>query len=131
MLNRPYFVTIILALLIAIFHLYADSNSLYFTYKWLAIPMHVIGGFTIALLGVSSHLVYGKKIKRTMFWVLILLFTLLLGSFWEIYEVLKSVIHGVTYVKNFDLIDTVSDLTNDIIGAVVALCITHKKNWYA
>ena len=38
------------------------------------------------------------------------------------------------HVQTMDLTniyDTISDLINDTIGAVIALYITHKKNWYA
>lgn len=93
--------------------------------------MHLSGGFVIALLGVILSLAYGKKIERNILWTLVILLTLTTGLFWEMYEVLKSAIYGVKYIGHFDVIDTASDLLNDLIGAVIALFITHKKNWYA
>jgi len=131
MLSRPYALTTFLSLVILTVHWYADTNALYFAYKWLDIPMHLLGGFVVALLGVSLYSLYPKKIDKAYFWVLILLFVLTIGSFWEIFELSMSVMYHVQTMNLTNIIDTTSDLINDTIGGVAALYLTHKKHWYA
>lgn len=131
MLSRPYALTAFLSLVILAIHWHADTNALYFEYKWLDIPMHLLGGFVVALLGVSLYSLYPKKIDKAYFWVLILLFVLTIGSFWEIFELSMSVMYHVQTMNLTNIIDTTSDLINDIIGGMAALYLTHKKHWYA
>lgn len=130
MLRRPYFLTVILSLVILGIHWYADVHTLYFTYKWLDIPMHLFGGFVVALLGVCLYILYKKKIDKVFFWVLILLFVLVIGSFWEIFELSMSVMYHMQTMNLTNIYDTISDLINDTIGGVAALYLSHKKNWY-
>lgn len=130
MFSRPYFLTAILSIVILVVHAYADANSLYFVYKWLDIPMHLFGGFVVALLGVCICSLYNQKIEKTIFWALILLFVLVIGSFWEIFELSMSVLYHVQTMDLTNIYDTVSDLINDTIGAIGALYINHKKHWY-
>ena len=127
MFRRPYFLTVILSLIILGIHWYADTNTLYFTYKWLDIPMHLFGGLVTAFLGVCLYNLYPKKIEKNLFGILILLFVLTIGSFWEIFELSTSVLYHVQTMNVTSICDTISDLINDTIGAVVALYITHKK----
>lgn len=131
MLSRPYFLTAILSVIILGFHWYADVHTLYFEYRWLDIPMHLFGGVVTALLGVCLYNLYPKKIHKHLFWALILLFVLTIGSFWEIFELSTSVLYHVQTMGLTNIYDTISDLINDVIGAIFALYITHKKNWYA
>jgi hypothetical protein len=131
MLRRPYILTAILSIVILVIHVYADAHSLYFTYKWLDIPMHLLGGFVVALLGVCLYTLYNQKTTKVFFWILILLFVLVIGSFWEIFELSMSVMYHVQTMNLTNIYDTVSDLINDTIGAIVALYLTHKKHWYA
>lgn len=131
MLSRPYLLTLILALFLTFFHIYANTNFLYFSYKWLDIPMHLLGGFTSALFFVSLLVILGKKLPTKTFLFLVLLATLIAGSLWEVYEFLKSTLYGIEYVANRDMLDTFSDIFNDIIGALFALWLSIKKKWYA
>lgn len=93
--------------------------------------MHLFGGLVTALFGVCLYNLYPKKIEKNLFRVLILLFVLMIGSFWEIFELSTSVMYHVQTMDLTNIYDTISDLINDTIGAVIALYITHKKNWYA
>lgn len=93
--------------------------------------MHLFGGFVVALLGVSLYSLYPQKIEKTYFWALIFLFVLTVGSFWEIFELSISVLYHVQTMDLTNIYDTISDLINDVIGALGALYMTHKKNWYA
>ncbi len=93
--------------------------------------MHLLGGFTSALFFVSVLVVLGKKLPTKTFLFLVLLATLIAGSLWEVYEFLKSTLYGIEYVANRDMLDTFSDIFNDIIGALFALWLSIKKKWYA
>lgn len=92
--------------------------------------MHLFGGFIVALLGVSLYALYGKTLTKDFFWTLIILFVLVIGSFWEIFELSISVMYHVQTMDLTNIYDTVSDLINDTIGAIGALYLTHKKHWY-
>lgn len=131
MLSRPYILTTIFSVIILVVHAYADTHALYFAYKWLDIPMHLFGGFVVALLGVCLYSLYGKKLTRDFFWTLIILFVLVIGSFWEIFELSMSVMYHVQTMDLTNIYDTISDLINDTIGAIGALYLSHKKHWYA
>ena len=131
MFQRPYILTAILSLAILAIHAYADANSLYFMYKWLDIPMHLLGGFVVALLGVCLYTLYNQKLGKVFFWTLILLFVLVIGSFWEIFELSMSIMYHVQTMNLTNIYDTISDLINDTIGGLAALYLTHKKHWYA
>lgn len=130
MLRRPYALTAFLSIFILAVHWYADTHALYFAYKWLDIPMHLLGGFVVALLGVSLYSLYPKKIDKVYFWLLILMFVLTIGSFWEIFELSMSVMYHVQTMNLTNIYDTTSDLINDTIGGIGALYLSHKKYWY-
>lgn len=93
--------------------------------------MHLFGGFTSALFFVSVLVVLGKKLSTKTFLFLVLLATIIAGSLWEVYEFLKSTFYGIEYIANQDMLDTFSDIFNDIIGATFALWLSFKKKWYA
>lgn len=130
MLRRPYFLTAILSLILLGIHWYADTNSLYFTYKWLDIPMHLFGGFVVALLGVCLLSFLHKKIEKSIFFILVVLFVLVVGLSWEVFELFMNIVYHIRTIDLANIYDTIFDLINDVIGAVVVLYFAYKKQWY-
>ena len=94
---------------------------LYFQYWWLDIPMHIIGGFWIGLFGLTVYYASSstpEKEHSTLFvFALAIALTLVVGLVWEIYEF--GVDHAVGDTGN-SLADTLKDLSDDLIGAVLA-----------
>ena len=90
---------------------------------------HFIGSFTIALLGFTSVLIIDRhtKVELTnksiIFFVII--FTLAVGTIWEIGEFSIDKILGTTAQDSLD--DTMIDLVFDLIGGVVAGGIGYVK----
>lgn len=97
-----------------------DPTYLYFELPWLDIPMHVLGGFGVVsfLMAVAAH---GKQ-KFTLSQVLMLYMCVAIS--WELYEVVKDLV--VNHVAWNGWSDTVSDVVNGAVGAVVAFLFLKK-----
>ena len=115
-ISSAFFLIILLCLSVFIF----DPTNLYYELPWLDIPMHVLGGFGVAsfVLAVAT---YGKQ-KLSLTHVLILYMCVAVA--WELYEIVKDVF-VYTRVWN-DWPDTLSDVINGAIGAVVAFFLIKK-----
>src|SRR3989344_7192631 len=96
MLNKKLLIISLLTiLLIAIFHFFSLRYSWYWTYRWLDIPVHIIGGFWVSLtvLWISlkiKHIdnIFGYKKKALL---VMLGSVLILGIFWEIFELIFKI----------------------------------------
>lgn len=89
----------------------------YSTIWWYDMPMHFLGGFFVALLGLWIYFFSGKKIKnsnaKTV--VLISFFTVLvIGILWEVFEFGIDTI--ITFMPH-NRLDTLSDIFYDISGS--------------
>ncbi|MEI7513696.1 MAG: hypothetical protein WCJ74_03700, partial [bacterium] len=88
-------------------------------HKWVDIPMHIMGGALVSSIGLwiiyfspwkNKFLNNSKKIL-----ILSVFIGFTIGFFWEIFELY----FGLTSLS-VDKIDTVKDLFDDIIGALIA-----------
>lgn len=106
---------------IFIFHYFSLKYSWYWTYRWLDIPVHILGGFWAALtaLWISlkiNHIesIFGYK-KKALF--VMLISVLIIAIFWEIFEV----VFKVTFLNSKGYWpDTLSDISNSFVGGVIA-----------
>lgn len=89
--------------------------------------MHILGGFVVALCAIILCSLYPKKIPIDLRVILVILFTLLIGSLWEVFEVY---LNAEYQVEQFSFIDTISDLWNDFVGSVLALVLGYTVKWY-
>lgn len=99
-------------------HASALLFSLYWIYPWFDNPMHVLGGMTVALgfFYFSFIRVYfSKYVQEGLFGAI--LFVLVIGVFWEIYEYTMG--SRILRTVPFDAIDTITDLCMDVIGATL------------
>ena len=101
------------------------NDGYYFIYSWYDIMMHILGGLTIGLLAyqvAKSHLkpaqFSAKKIVIAVF---------LIGLAWEIFEAIFDIAGAPVGTKAY-YIDTVKDLMDDCIGAILAINIAGLIN---
>lgn len=83
---------------------------LYYEIWWLDIPMHILGGMAFALLFVFT---LNFKNRKATF-LEIILFVMVVGIVWEIYEYAIHIYLG----KDWNgILDTIKDLFDDFLGA--------------
>ena len=115
-------------IVIGIFHVFALINSWYWSFPWMDIPMHIIGGAWVACVGFwymnSSQRLRDIFASLSDFekFVILLGFVVLVGIFWEFYEFF----YDINFKEKFaftqgDMIlaDTLGDLLNDMIGGAI------------
>lgn len=95
---------------------------LYFYVWWLDIPMHMLGGMWVALFALSSYYrltnVSTKDTSPLFVFAFAIAITMIVGLSWELFEFSAQTFIERAHV--FDIGDTLSDLVNDFIGALIA-----------
>ena len=113
-------VTIIfLGFLVAILHGYALSNFLYWHFPWFDIVMHFLGGLLVSLFGLWAFMKYHTgydEMPKALLLFDIILFTFIVGLFWETLELLFGLIVNDPWVY---VVDTIADFLMNTIGAMV------------
>ena len=108
----------------------ANKTHLYYLIWWFDIPMHMLGGLWVALtsLVIYYYTDWIKRKDRSALFVVawVLASTFIIGIFWEVFE--YSVEHFVKLNDN-GVFDTLKDLLDDMIGAVVAAIIFIRKGY--
>jgi hypothetical protein len=122
MKNKKILITSLsLIFLISFFHFLSISNSWYWTYRWLDIPVHIVGGFWVALtfLWVLLYVNFSddiKKHKKKMF-LLMMSSVLFTSIIWEVSELFL----GITYVEaSVYFEDTITDIFSGMFGGYIA-----------
>lgn len=95
-------------------------THLYYEIWWLDIPMHILGGAGVAMLAVSVLKYFNKEISFSR----IILFVMIVGVVWEIYE------YSMHYFLGYDwngMLDTIKDLVDDFLGASLVYFFSIKK----
>ena len=133
MMNRKkfsmYIVVFILSILVI--NLMAVKFYWYFSIWWFDMVMHFLGGFWIGLLFIwlfsskafsflrlSFEEINIKFIARTI------LFVLIIGVYWEAFEI---VINNIIVGDKFNILDTLSDVFFDLAGGCFAIIYFSKK----
>lgn len=116
-------------LVVALFslHAYIEANKLYFALPWFDIVMHMFGGFSVVFGCVAAYHFYPRQVDTLSFSIGTLLAVLVVGAFWELYEI---TLDNFAQVNRFDVVDMISDLINDVIGAALALFIIITKKYH-
>lgn len=108
--------------LIAVVNGVALYWHLYFYVWWLDIPMHMLGGMWVALFALSSYYrltnVSTKDTSPLFVFAFAVAITMIVGLSWELFEFSAQTFIERAHV--FDIGDTLSDLVNDLIGALIA-----------
>ena len=103
-------------ILLFLINFLATKFHWYFSIWYFDMPMHFLGGASVGLMAIWLFL--KKEIPFSMkniIWLMFIVF--LVGSLWEIFEVIfNNMIAGTS----FDLLDTISDLFFDLFGGMFA-----------
>lgn len=119
MSNRQrFYFALAFAAFVILLHKIAYELYLYWTYRWVDIPMHILGGimaglFTFVFLRITR---LPENTRNLIIGVL------LVGIGWEILELL----YKVDVLSTRYWIDTVKDLIDDTIGGLISIYIWKK-----
>jgi hypothetical protein len=106
-------------ILLAALHHVAIFFYLYWTVWWFDMLMHLLGGIWVGAIILwffyESGFVKNFTYKKYQAFLLAFVGTLLVGIFWEVFEIVGGIIKLPT-----DTMDSLSDLVMDLVGAVVA-----------
>ena len=114
-------ISLLTILFIAVFHYLSLKYSWYWTFKWLDIPVHILGGFWASLTALWVALKVGHIEKITDYKKRALLIMLgsvfIIGILWEIFEL----IFKITSLSNIGYWqDSLSDISNGVVGGFFA-----------
>ena len=103
-----------------------EINGYYTRFWWWDLMLHSMAGFNLGLWGLTILVILyqGEKVKASP--ILIAMFTfcfaMAIGAVWEIFEFAGDQVLGTNMLKS-GLLDTMSDLIVDAIGALTAATI--------
>lgn len=111
-----FFVALLASATLAVVHVVANATDLYWTYRWLDIPMHILGGFALGSLVIAILMRH-----RPGMYVLAML---AVAFGWELFEVLIGMPRPTDYP-----LDTLLDLFDDGVGALMAYLLARRTLW--
>ena len=107
--------------------LFLVKNSLYYIFPWLDIPMHIWGGFLIGILYYcysDYSMRDGETTEADVKLIDLLVFVVLIGVLWELYEYVSDIYH----IRDWGgFVDTFKDICDDIIGGLIAYGVTRSN----
>lgn len=119
----------VLCITVAIANQIASYFYWYFSIWWFDMPMHLLGGMSLGLVALLGF--FAQKAKnqaqipnKKELLTIILLTALSIGFTWEIFEI---VLNHYTTQFQFNLLDTLSDISFDMAGAVLTYFIFLKR----
>jgi hypothetical protein len=121
-------------ILILIFYISSFYYDWFYSIWWLDTPMHLIGGAWTALFAIYIYNKYFDFQKNKLIFKLIVILSsvALVGVFWEFYEFIMDVIILKKYLfynePGYVLFDTLKDLFNDLVGALIAFIFYFKRS---
>jgi hypothetical protein len=114
---------LISVLTLSVIHFVSLELFLYWHYLWLDLPMHALGGATIALVVFVPYDFSFKLPSRFKRLVPVLSFVLIAALLWEVYELQIGIPVDESYP-----IDTISDLFMGLFGGLIGYFVGHKIN---
>jgi hypothetical protein len=133
-MNKRFPSSVILTLIIFIFivNAVADYWHLYFYIWWLDIPMHILGGFWVALTSLAIYYALPERREKdcsSMFvYALSIASALLIGLIWEVFEFSVDIILSSFVTKSADILkDLGDDLVGGLLGAVLFITKGYNK----
>lgn len=116
--RQRFYLSLAFAGFVILLHVIATELYLYWTYRGVDIPMHILGGIMAGLFTYLFLRVAGFS-ERTRS---VLLGVLVVGVAWEVLEL----IYKVEPLTVRYWIDTAKDLVNDTIGGIISIYIWKK-----
>lgn len=111
-----FFLALFASCILALIHNVASVGYLYWTYRWLDIPVHILGGFALGCFLVAA--LFRHRLGLYVAGIVVVT----VG--WEVFEVLIGMPRPTDY-----LVDTVSDVANGALGAAVAYLFARLSIW--
>lgn len=105
-----FFAQFFVLALVGAIHVTALVHSLYWLFPWLDLPVHLLGGMWVALLGAWCARQSGVRYR----FLVALVGVLVVGAGWEIFEVLVGIPREANYA-----FDTSLDFVMDILGGAL------------
>ncbi len=119
MSNRQlFYIALSSAVFVIALHLLASKYYLYWTYRWVDIPMHILGGIMSGLF--VFVFLRALKLQESLHNLLIGVF--IIGIAWEILELW----YKVEVLGLFYWLDTLKDLIDDTIGGLISIYIWNR-----
>lgn len=120
-----------LIVLIGVSHSIVLFRHLQFTYPWVDIPLHLVGGLWVGLftlwLYYSDRTRFPEKDRtRSFVFTIALVSSMTVGAAWEIFE---YVVNLLTVGEFYDIMDMLGDLLNDAIGALSGAVFFMKRGY--
>lgn len=106
---------------LAVLQTLALTFYLYWVYLWFDIPMHFLGGVTVALGFYGIRWIANRTPKQFRGLLGTFLFAFMIGMLWELYELLFAFPLQPGY-----LADSLLDLVMDILGGVAGFYIARS-----
>jgi uncharacterized membrane protein YjdF len=118
----------IVAVTIVVANSVASLLHWYYFVWWFDMPMHFLGGFFTALIGMTLGFRFFRatyQVNPNKAILLIVLLVVIIGVGWELYELVVQNISGTRLVT---ALDSVSDVFFDLAGGLTALIIFVREN---
>lgn len=106
-------------ILLAVVHIIAIELYLYWKFPWFDVPMHLLGGVSVALGYSILHARLSPKLRTFSWYIAAVLFV---GVGWEFFEYAAGI--SLAQEESF-LLDTALDLCMDILGGILGYGIAH------
>jgi hypothetical protein len=122
MRSTTFLLFIISLSVLAVGHILSLTFYLYWTYLWLDIPMHFLGGMTVAL-GLLTF--FAKYVPRSLRgFVLTLGVVFVVGIAWEVFEL----VNGLIDIELRPIADTLLDLVLDLMGGALGYALARATS---
>lgn len=123
-MNKTYIPALVVLVILSGLHFAASAGGWYVRFHGFDILMHIIGGMGLAFAMYWMIVTFLPKYLPT-FWHILLL-TFLAGVAWELFEAVNG-IAGAPVGTTAYYIDTIKDLVDDTLGAIVAALYISRK----
>lgn len=122
-MNKTYIPALATGILLSVLNVIATANHWFVRYQGFDIFMHVLGGVALAFAIYWIMVTFFPRYKYG-FWFVVL-GTFILGVGWEVFEAVYEIAGAPVGTTKYYL-DTVKDLVNDTLGAII-VCFILKK----
>ncbi len=109
-------------MVLAVLHYFSLEFYLYWRYLWLDIPMHFLGGVTVALGYLTLRDFFASWPPSLFTLYKTLAAVLLVALCWEVFEVLI----GVIFEEDRYVIDTLTDLLLGVTGGALGYYLSNR-----
>jgi hypothetical protein len=123
-MNKVYIPALITTLLMAGLHSMASEWHWYVRFPGFDIFMHLLGGAALALAVYWSFVTFFPKYPVS-FWMVVR-YAFLLGIAWEVMEAMHDITGAPVGTAPY-YFDTLKDLVNDTLGAIIAMYFVWRK----